>query len=260
MRTRSACVRPHVPMLYVSTGITNDAYSRRRSCRLMCARRNHTVDSLRKATLASCLRLATSSASPSSDPSFRVRHSSSNIRLILVLFRIHMVVRCAQCRYGRDVLIKSVSYSTSSGKAASSESNERFIMCLIFVMIMNVICCMISNAVLLHNNVSYSHPFEYCNVTSTTCNAKLAKINSLSGIMISGLHSYQTLVRNFCEELVNICFAFKIFRQTTVLKNGMSRMQRQCYCFSNICCSFCRMLIFLSIAFCVIDLISMLIR
>ena len=37
MRTRSACVRPHVPMLYVSTGITNDAYSRRRSCRLMCA-------------------------------------------------------------------------------------------------------------------------------------------------------------------------------------------------------------------------------
>ena len=61
MRTRSACVRPHVPMLYVSTGITNDAYSRRRSCRLICARRNHTVDSLRKATLASCLRLATSS-------------------------------------------------------------------------------------------------------------------------------------------------------------------------------------------------------
>lgn len=114
-----------------------------------------------------------------------------------------------------------------------------FIMCLIFVTIMNVICCMISNAVLLHNNVSYSHPFEYCNVISTTCNAKIAWINSLSGIMISGLHSYQTLVRNFCEESVNICFAFKIFRQTTVLKNGMSRMQRQCYCFSNICCSFC---------------------
>ena len=114
-----------------------------------------------------------------------------------------------------------------------------FIMCLIFVTIMNVICCMISNAVLLHNNVSYSHPFEYCNVISTTCNAKIAWINSLSGIMISGLHSYQTLVRNFCEESVNNCFAFKIFRQTTVLKNGMSRTQRQCYCFSNICCSFC---------------------
>ena len=81
--------------------------------------------------------------------------------------------------------------------------------------------------------------FEYCNVISTTCNAKIAWINSLSGILISGLHSYQTLVRNVCEESVNICFAFKIFRQTTVLKNGMSRMQRQCYCFSNICCSFC---------------------
>ena len=97
-----------------------------------------------------------------------------------------------------------------------------FIMCLIFVTIMNVISCCCC-----------------CNVTSTTCNAKISWINSLSGIMISGLHSYQTLVRNFCEELVNICFAFKIFRQTTVLKNGMSRMQRQCYCFINICCSFC---------------------
>ena len=109
-----------------------------------------------------------------------------------------------------------------------------FKMCLIFVTIMNVICCMISNAVLLHNNVSYSHPFEYCNVISTTCNAKIAWINSLSGIMISGLHSYETLVRNFFEKSV-----IKTFRQTTVLKNSMSRMQRQCYCFSNICCSFC---------------------
>ena len=65
-------------MLYVNTGITNDAYSRRRSCRLMCARLNHTVHSLRNATLASCLHLATSSASPSKDP---IR---STCRLILV--------------------------------------------------------------------------------------------------------------------------------------------------------------------------------
>ena len=101
-------------------------------------------------------------------------------------------------------------------------------MCLIFVMIMNVICCVISNAVLLHNNVSYN-PFEYY-VTCTTCNVKIAWINSLSGT--SGLHSYQTLARNLCD-------AFKIFRQTTVLKNGMSHVQHQCYCFSNICCSFC---------------------
>ena len=85
-------------MLYVSTGITNDAYIRRRSCRLMCARMNHTVHSLRNATLASCLRLATSSASPSSDPSLRViRHSSSirsTCRLILVrsVFEPLMVV------------------------------------------------------------------------------------------------------------------------------------------------------------------------
>ena len=135
MRTRSACVRPHVPMLYVSTGITNDAYSRRRSCRLICARRNHTVDSLQKATLASYLRLATSSASPSSDPV--IRHSSSirsTCRLILVrsVFEPLMVsdhsarhggaMRSMSLRNGRDVLIKSVSsaYSTSSGKAASS--------------------------------------------------------------------------------------------------------------------------------------------
>ena len=61
-----------------------------------------------------------------------------------------------------------------------------FIMCLIFVMIMNVICCVISNAVLLHNNVSYN-PFEYY-VTGTTCrhNVKITWINSLSGT--SGLH------------------------------------------------------------------------
>ena len=138
MRSRSACVRPHVPMLYVSTGITNDAYSRRRSCRLMCARLNHTVHSLRNATLASCLRLATSSASPSSDPSLRViRHSSSirsTCRLILVrsVFEPLMVsdhsarhgvaMRSMSSRNDREVLMKSVSsaYSTSSGKAASS--------------------------------------------------------------------------------------------------------------------------------------------
>ena len=138
MRSRSACVRPHVPMLYVSTGITNDAYSRRRSCRLMCARLNHTVHSLRNATLASCLRLATSSASPSSDPSLRViRHSSSirsTCRLILVrsVFELLMAsdhsarhggaMRSMSSRNDREVLMKSVSsaYSTSSGKAASS--------------------------------------------------------------------------------------------------------------------------------------------
>ena len=94
---------------------------------------------LRKATLASCLRLATSSASPiSSDPSFRVIRHSSSIRstcqLILVrsVFEPLMVsdhsarhggaMRSMSLRNDRDVLIKSVSsaYSTSSGKAASS--------------------------------------------------------------------------------------------------------------------------------------------
>ena len=89
----------------------------------------------------------------------------------------------------------------------------------------------ISNVVLLHNNVSYSHPFEYYNVT--TCNVTIAGINSLFDI--SGLHSYQTLARNLRDELVNmmisnIGFALKIFRQTTVLQNGtgMSRVRVPC--------------------------------
>ena len=140
MRTSSACVRPHVPMLYVCTGITNDAYSRRRSCRLMCACLNHTVISLRNATLASCLRLATSSASPSSDPSLRVIRHSSSIRSACLLILVRSVfeplmvsdhsarhggaMRSMSSRNDRDVtlLMKSVSsaYSTSSGKAASS--------------------------------------------------------------------------------------------------------------------------------------------
>ena len=142
MRSRSACVRPHLPMLYVNTGITNDTYSRRRSCRLMCARLNHTVHSLRNATLASCLLLATSSASPSSDPSLRViRHSSSirsTCRLILVRSVFEpLMVSDHSARHGGamrsmssrndQVLMKSVSsaYSTSSGKAASSGGRVR---------------------------------------------------------------------------------------------------------------------------------------
>ena len=68
-------------------------------------------------------------------------------------------------------------------------------MYLIFVM--NVICFVISNAVLLPNNVSYSHPF---NVT----NLKIVWINSLSGK--SGLHSHQTLARNLCGEIINMIF------------------------------------------------------
>ena len=69
------------------------------------------------------------------------------------------------------------------------------------------------------------------NIAMLPVGVKIAWINSLSGI--SGLHSYQILARNLCDELVimmisNIAFAFKIFRQTTVLKNGMSRVQRQC--------------------------------
>ena len=161
MRTRSACVRPHVPMLYVSTGITNDAYSRRRSCRLMCARLNHTVYSLRNATLASCLRLATSPASPSSDPSLRVIRHSSSIRsaclLILVrsIFEPFMVsdhsarhggaMRSMSSRNDRDVLMKSVSstYSTSSGKAASSGGRGRVGRLIIIILLagMTVVSC-----------------------------------------------------------------------------------------------------------------------
>ena len=53
---------------------------------------------------------------------------------------------------------------------------------------------------MLYNNVWYSHPFEYYNVTQ--CNVKIAWINSLYGI--SGLHSYHTLARNVCDELVNM--------------------------------------------------------
>ena len=137
MRTRSACVIPHFAMLYVSTGITNDACSRKRRCRLMCVRLNHTVHSLRNATLASCLRLATSSASPSSDPSFRVICHSSSIRSTCRLIHVRSVfeplmvsdhsarhggaMRSMSSRNDRDVLMKSVSsaYSTSSGKGAS---------------------------------------------------------------------------------------------------------------------------------------------
>ena len=71
-RSSSAFVRPHVPMLYTNTGTTKESYSRIRNSRLIRDRLNHTVDSLRKATFASCFRRATSSASPSSDPSLRV--------------------------------------------------------------------------------------------------------------------------------------------------------------------------------------------
>ena len=77
---------------------------------------------------------------------------------------------------------------------------------------MNVICFVISNAVLLHNNVSYSHPF---NVT----NLKIVWINSLSGK--SGLHSHQTLARNLCGEIINMIFTsnmwFAVNETTMVL-------------------------------------------
>ena len=77
-RSSSAFVRPHVPMLYINTGTTKDSYNRSRNGRLIRDRLNHTVDSLQNATFASCFRRATSSASPSKDPSLRVvRHSSS---------------------------------------------------------------------------------------------------------------------------------------------------------------------------------------
>ena len=85
-----------------------------------------------------------------------------------------------------------------------------FKMFLIFVM--SVICFVISNAVLLHNNVSYSHPF---NVT----NLKIVWINSLSGK--SGLHSHQTLTRNLCGEIINMIFTsnmcFAVSETTMVL-------------------------------------------
>ena len=77
---------------------------------------------------------------------------------------------------------------------------------------MSVICFVISNAVLLHNNVSYSHPF---NVT----NLKIVWINSLSGK--SGLHSHQTLARNLCGEIINMIFTsnmcFAVSETTMVL-------------------------------------------
>ena len=65
-RSSSPFVRPHLPMLYMNTGTTKDSYGRSRNGRLIRHRLNHTVDSLRKATFASCLRRATSSASRSS--------------------------------------------------------------------------------------------------------------------------------------------------------------------------------------------------
>ena len=71
-RSSSAFVRPHVPMLYINTGTTKDSYNRSRNGRLIPDRLNHTVNSLRNATFASCFRRATSSASPSNDPSLRV--------------------------------------------------------------------------------------------------------------------------------------------------------------------------------------------
>ena len=77
---------------------------------------------------------------------------------------------------------------------------------------MNVICFVISNAVLLRNNVSYSHPF---NVT----NLKIVWINSLSGK--SGLHSHQRLARNLCGEIINMIYisnmCFAVNETTMVL-------------------------------------------
>ena len=133
----SAFVRPHVPMLYINTGTTKDSYNRSRNGRLIRDRLTHTVDNLQKATFMSCFRRATSSASPSSDPSFRVmRHSSptrSACRQTLDLFVLDALmvsdhsarqagaIRSMSSRNKRDVLMKLVSsaYSTSSGKLAS---------------------------------------------------------------------------------------------------------------------------------------------
>ena len=137
-RSSSAFVRPHVPMLYTNTGTTKESYSRSRNSRLIRDRLNHTVDSLRKATFASCFRRATSSASPSSDPSLRVMRHSSSTRsacrqtldrsvLDALMVSDHSArqagaIRSMSSRNRRDVLIKSVSsaYSTSSGKLASA--------------------------------------------------------------------------------------------------------------------------------------------
>ena len=136
-RSSSAFVRPHVPMLYINTGTTKDSYNRSRNGRLIRDRLNHTVDSLRNATFASCFRRATSSASPSSDPSLRVMRHSSSTRsacwhtldrsvLDALMVSDHSARQAgAICsmssRNKRDVLMKSVSsaYSTSSGRLAS---------------------------------------------------------------------------------------------------------------------------------------------
>ena len=134
-------MRPHVPMfmmLYTNTGTTKESYSRSRYGRLMRDRLNHTVYNLRKATFASCFRRATSSASPSSDPSMRVMRHSSSTRsacrqtldrsvLDALMVSDHSsrqagAIRSMSSRNGRDVLMKSVSsaYPTSSGKLASA--------------------------------------------------------------------------------------------------------------------------------------------
>ena len=125
-------IRPHVPMLYINTGTTKDSYNRSRNGRLIRDRLNHTVDSLRKATFASCFRRATSSASPSSGPSLRVMRHSSSTRsacrqtldrsvLDALMVSDHSArqagaIRSVSSRNNRDVLMKSLS---SSGGLAS---------------------------------------------------------------------------------------------------------------------------------------------
>ena len=124
-------------------GVIEGVYSCSRNGRLIRDRLNHTVDSLRKAIFASCFRRATSSASPSSDPSLRVMRHSSSTRsarrqtidrsgLDALIVSDHSAkqtgaIRSMSSRNMRDVLMKSVSsaYSASSGKLARGRVGRR---------------------------------------------------------------------------------------------------------------------------------------